>query len=307
MSISDAGLYGPDSITWRVHADPAMSAAGVRALFLQALHPRAIVAVAEHSQFRSDPWGRLFRTAEYVGVTTYGTTEAAARQSARVRRIHAAFEGTDDVTGERFRIDSPDLLLWVHCTEIESFLSTARRAGLRLSAAEADRYVSEQLRSARLVGLDPERDGVPRTVTELHDYYEDVRPQLRLTPAALDAARFLVNPPMPTWVRLATPAIPAWISLSALGFSLMPRWARRLYAVTALPSTDVAATLAVRALRTALLAVPPTLRDGPHVKDAKTRVATHAVRRLEPVDRVSDERTTGRRRTGSTRSVPVGT
>jgi uncharacterized protein (DUF2236 family) len=169
----------------------------------------------------------------------------------------------------------------VHCTEIESFLTTARRAGLRLTPAEADRYVREQLRSARLVGLDPDR--VPKTVRELDRYYDAVRPQLRLTPAALDAARFLVTPPMPAWVRLATPAIPAWISLSALGFSLMPRWARRLYALPGLPTTDLAATVAVRALRGALLAVPATWRDGPHVKDAKARVAHHTVRRLEAV------------------------
>ena len=84
----DAGLYGPDSVTWRVHADPTMALSGLRALMLQAVHPLAMAGVAQHSDFREDPWGRLFRTAEYVGVTTYGTTSQARRAGAKVRGIH---------------------------------------------------------------------------------------------------------------------------------------------------------------------------------------------------------------------------
>jgi uncharacterized protein (DUF2236 family) len=272
VTISDLGLFGPDSVTWRLHADPAMGPAGLRALFLQALHPEAMAGVAAHSDFRADPWGRLFRTGDFVGTITYGTTEEAGRAAARVRGIHRGY-----------RVDDPELLVWVHCAEVDSFLSTARRAGLRLTDAEADQYVGEQTRSARLVGLDPEADGVPTTVAELAEYFTEVRPALRLTPPAIEAARLLSVPPMPWRVRLATPALPAWMSLVTLGFSLLPGWARQLYGVPVLPFSDLTASTSVRALRTALLAVPAAWRDGPKLTEAKARAAVHPVRRLHAV------------------------
>ena len=116
---NDPGLYGPGSVTWRVHADPSMALAGLRALLLQALHPLAMAGVAQHSEFRGDPWGRLFRTAEYVGTTTFGTTVEAQRAVAKVRGIHRQLTATDPATGQTYRIDRPDLLRWVHCVEVE--------------------------------------------------------------------------------------------------------------------------------------------------------------------------------------------
>jgi len=125
----DPGLYGPHSVTWRVHADPSMALSGLRALLLQALHPLAMSGVAQHSDFRQDPWGRLFRTADYVGVTTYGSTEQARRAGAKVRGIHRKLAGIEPETGTAYRVDDPELLRWVHCVEVESFLSTAVRCG----------------------------------------------------------------------------------------------------------------------------------------------------------------------------------
>src|SRR4051812_49900268 len=91
----DAGLFGPDSVTWRVHADPLMGIAGLRALLLQALHPVVLEGVTQNSSFREDPWGRLARTAEYVGTVTYGTMREAQRAGARVRGVHRKVRGID--------------------------------------------------------------------------------------------------------------------------------------------------------------------------------------------------------------------
>src|SRR5690242_7200674 len=133
-----------------------MLVGGLRAVYLQALHPRAMAGVAQNSSFRDDPWGRLERTAVYLASVVYGTTDEANRAAARIRRIHSRLRATDPDTGEVFRVDEPDLLRWVHVTEVDSFLTTARRSGLALSDAEADRYVDEQRRAAALVGLDPD-------------------------------------------------------------------------------------------------------------------------------------------------------
>src|SRR3954452_19653973 len=152
---ADPGLFGPDTVTWRVHADPVLWVGGLRALYLQALHPLAIAGVDEHSDFRSDPWGRLIRTASWIGLTTYGTTAEVEVAAARLRKIHGYVRGNDPVTGKPYAADDPELLLWVHCCLVESFLSTYRRCGGPLTQDEADRYVAEQVRLAPLVGLDP--------------------------------------------------------------------------------------------------------------------------------------------------------
>ncbi|MBX6722618.1 MAG: DUF2236 domain-containing protein, partial [Dactylosporangium sp.] len=260
----DAGLFGPDSVTWRVHREPILWLGGLRSLYLQALHPRAIAGVMQNSTFRSDPWGRLARTARYVGTVIFGTTAQAQQAGRRVRAVHARLTAIDPRTGERFRIDEPDLLRWVHVTEVESFLSTATRAGLRLSPAEADRYYAEQRRAAELVGLDP--DSVPGSVAEVEEYYRQVRPQLAMTKEAADVALFLAAPPLP-WGLGLTPARPALAGLAATAVSLLPAWARRLYGLPGLPTTDVAATLTARTLRLALSALPSRLQPGPLYRD----------------------------------------
>lgn len=126
---ADPGLFGPGSVSWQMHGDPMMWVAGVRALYLQALHPRAVRGVMQNSDFRKDAWGRLMRTAGFVGTLTYGTTEAAERYGARVRRIHRLLKATDPATGESYGVDEPGLLLWVHCAEVDSYLQVQRRSG----------------------------------------------------------------------------------------------------------------------------------------------------------------------------------
>jgi uncharacterized protein (DUF2236 family) len=267
---ADPGLFGPQSVSWRVHADPSMALAGLRALLLQAVHPLAMAGVAQHSDFRGDPWGRLFRTAEYVGVVTYGTTDQAERTAARVRGIHRRLRGVEPESGTPYRVDDAELLLWVHCCEVESFLSTAVRCGLRVSAADRDRYYREQVVSAELVGV-AARD-VPATSADMEAYFQRVRPQLRVTAEARSTAAFVLWPPMPSLVRLGTPARPAWVALAGAAAAMLPRWARRLYALPGLPATDVAATAAGVAFRSGLLVVPERLRHGPHVREAQQRL-----------------------------------
>lgn len=266
----DPGLYGPDSVTWRVHADPSMALAGLRALLLQATHPVAMHGVFTNSDFRADPWGRLFRTAEYVAVTAYGTTREAERAGARVRGIHRRLSGVEPASGAAYRVDDPKLLRWVHCCEVESFLSTVVRCGLRLSPEERDRYYAEQTRNATLVGLDPA--SVPASVAQMADYFARMRPQLRVGPEGRAAAQFVLWPSMPARVQLGTPARPAWVALATAAFAMLPPWARRLYRLPGLPTTDLAATAAGLAFRNGLLVVPARLRNGPHLRAAQQRV-----------------------------------
>jgi len=264
----DPGLYGPDSVTWRVHADPSMALAGLRALLLQAVHPLAMAGVAQHSDFRKDPWGRLFRTAEYVAVTAFGTTREAERAAAKVRGIHGKLAGVEPESGTSYQVADPALLRWVHCVEVESFLSTSVRCGLRLSGAEQDAYYAEQVANATLIGV----PDVPDSRAAMADYFTGMRPELRVTAEARRAARFVLFPPMPALVQLGTPARPGWVALAGAAAAMLPRWARRLYRLPGIPTTDLAATAAGLAFRTGLLVVPDGLRQGPQVKAARERL-----------------------------------
>jgi len=272
VTSGDTGLFGPDSMTWRVHGDPAMAIAGFRALLLQAVHPLVMAGFDANSTFRDDPWGRLRRTGEWVATVTYGTTADAEAAGARLRSLHGRLApGIEPRTGRSYRVDDPDLLLWVHCTEVESFLSTYRRCGGRLAPGDGDRYVAEMRTSARLVGLDPAR--VPDTVAGIEEYYRRVRPELRVSAVARSNALWGFVPPMPRWVQVLTPARPAWAGLVTVAAGMLPPWARRLYGLPGLPTTDLAATLSGRAVRSALVALPERWLGSPARRQAHARLA----------------------------------
>lgn len=262
------GLFGPGSVTWRVHAEPILLLAGLRALYLQALHPRAIAGVMQNSDYKADPWGRLLRTVKYVATVVYGTTEQAQAAGHRVRALHARMVASDPRTGERFRIDDPELLLWVHTSEVESFVETARRSGLRLSPEDVDRYYLEQRRAAELVGLDPGR--VPGSAADVAQFYRETRPRLGVTRDSAETLAFLTVPPLP-WKLGFTPVRLAYSGVAATAFGLLPPWARRLYGAPGLPTTDLSATLSVRTLRLALNALPRSVFEGPLYRAAMRR------------------------------------
>lgn len=273
MADADPGLFGPDSVTWRMHADPMMWVAGVRALYLQALHPRAVRGVMQNSDFRKDAWGRLLRTARFVAATTYGTSEAAEKAGARVRTIHSRLTATDPDTGERYGLDEPGLLMWVHCAEIDSYLHVVRRSGFHLTDAQADRYVAEHRVSARLVGLDP--GTVPASVPDLAAYFDRVRPELAAGPEALDVDGFLRRPPVHP---LLTPArATLWRRVAFLAHASLPPYAHTLYGTDAPPAPAVD-----RGLRTTgrlLRTVPARLRwqlPPKHILGAMARLGPRA-------------------------------
>ncbi|MGY1606948.1 oxygenase MpaB family protein [Geodermatophilus sp. SYSU D00700] len=264
------GFFGPDSITWRVHADPVYGVGGLRALLLQALHPVAMDGVARNSVFRESPWQRLARTGEYVDTLTFGSRREAIRLVRRVRGMHRRLGGTEGTTGRTYRVDDPDLLLWVHACQVDSLLDVARRADV-VTPAEADRYVAEQVVAAELIGADA--GDVPASVADLEAYFTRMRPALALTPDARDAWRFIALPPMPRWVQLLTPARPAWGTLASLAVATLPPWARRLASLPGFAVTDAAATAALRAFRTGLLALPDRARLSPVVRAGFERTA----------------------------------
>lgn len=217
----------------RVHGDAAMFVGGLRALLLQSLHPSAMAAVAAHSGYRADPWGRLARTSTFLAVTTFGPAGDAQTAVDRVRAIHDRVRGRT-AAGVPYVAGDPHLLTWVHVAEVDSFLRAHQVYGARaLDPAQADEYVAQTAVVARALGAhDP-----PTDVRALAATLGAYRDELSATAEARDTAAFLLRePPVPR------PARPGYGVLAAAAVALLPRETRAMLGVGDHPWLD--ATLA---------------------------------------------------------------
>jgi len=234
----------------QVHGDAAMFVGGLRALLLQSLHPLAMAGVEGHSGFRSYPWGRLQRTSYFLAVTTFGAASDAEAAVAKVRAIHERVRGTAP-DGRPYRASDPHLLRWVHVAEVDSFLAAYQRYGAgRLDQAGRDAYLADAALVAEKLGVtDP-----PTTEAQLRTQLQAYRPELRSTPAARAAARFMVlQPPLPLAAR------PGYAALAAAAVGLLPWWARWPLRLPYLPIAEatagrVAGDGVVRTIRWAMAA-----------------------------------------------------
>jgi uncharacterized protein (DUF2236 family) len=259
-SPSDAGLFGPRSLVWRVHRDRSFPLAGMRSLMVQALHPLAMAGVAQHSTWERDPFGRLAATSGYVLTVTYGDTTTAHAVAARVRAVHAHVRGTDGVTGLDYSAEDPELLLWVHAAMVDSIVHVVQRYGRGLDTAEADRYVAEMVPFAEIVGVPAQL--VPTSVAALRDYIESV--DLRqATPAARDAIGVVLDPP-----GLSDELRDLWHDLGQVAVGTLPGWARSMYGFAEPP----AAALEREPVRQLIGAIDLAFEALPGVLESRERI-----------------------------------
>ncbi len=217
----DPGLYGPDSVIWRVHGDfSSMLCGGISALLMQMLHPLALAGVWDHSTFRSDMMGRLRRTSQFIAVTTFGNTVDARTLIERVRRIHLQVTGVD-AQGVEYAASDPRLLTWVHVAETSRFLAShVRYKNPQLSLAEQDRYYAEAAVVAEALGAEQ----VPKSVEDVEAYLLAMQPQLRCDERTREVLSILMNAPAPSWQ-----ARPAMKAMLMAGIELLPEWAQQQF------------------------------------------------------------------------------
>jgi len=200
-----------------VHGDASMFVGGIRALLLQTLHPAAMRAVAEHSGYRGDMWGRLHRTSTFLATTSFGHAEDAQRSVDIVKAIHRRVTGTMP-DGTPYAASDPHLLRWVHVAEVDSFLLAHTVYGRDpLDQAGRDTYLDQAATIAEKLGA----TDVPHSEAELRDCLASYRPELRGTPEAREAGKhLLLTPPLPL------PARAPYGVLAAAAVGLMPAWTR---------------------------------------------------------------------------------
>ncbi|KQM29041.1 MULTISPECIES: oxygenase MpaB family protein [unclassified Sphingomonas] len=216
----DDGLFGPGSVSWRVHGDfSSMMIGGTTALLMQMLHPAALAGVWDHSNFRRDMLGRLKRTAQFIAGTTYGGTAEAGRLIDHVRHIHDRVHGVLP-DGTPYDANDPHLLTWVHVAETDSFL----RAYLRyrdphLSRADQDRYFAENVVVAERLGA---RD-VSDSRAAVDAWLLKVRGELCCDHRTRTVRDALLQQPLPN------PFLKGFGALNtAAAIDLLPPWARAM-------------------------------------------------------------------------------
>lgn len=215
------GLFGPQSVAWRVHGDvTTMMVGGIAALLLQMLHPAVLGGVWDHSNFRADMHGRLRRTARFIALTTYGSRDEALGAIARVRHIHERVQGRLP-DGTAYAASDPELLTWVHVTETLSFLDAwIRYAEPQMSSADQDRYFAEVASVAEALGA---RD-VPMSRAQTLRAIDAMRPHLRADRRTREVAAIVLRQPR----GAPLDAVPLGL-IQRAAVDLLPDWARRLH------------------------------------------------------------------------------
>lgn len=248
----DAGLFGPDSVTWRVLSHPSTLLGGVRALVLQSLDPLTVAGVAQHSRFREEPIGRLQTTARFVTVAAFGTTEHIGRECATIRRVHERVKGvTSD--GRPYSASNPLQLRFVHMALVQSLLVAYELfVPGGLGEEDADRFVLEWNAIAPLLAFDSVP--LPASRRDLDAMLEEYGEGFQVGRDAAEAFEFLSDPPLAASMR------PAYRVILAAAVGSLPHYVRRLLPGTlpspSLPVTRVVGTMSVAAL-TAVLGPSP--------------------------------------------------
>jgi len=198
-----------------------MLVGGLRALLVQSMHPLVMAGVAEHSQYREDPLGRLARTVRYVAATTYSPLAEVDAMLSMVEHAHTHVRGIAP-DGRPYAANDPDLLAWVHNTQVQSFLLAYRWYGPGLDDMRANQYIVEMAALGERVGA----FDLPRTTYELNRWI-DQHPDRKASAQAQDAARFLLHPP------LVAPARQAYVPIAAGALAAIPKdWRRELHLPT---------------------------------------------------------------------------
>jgi len=190
----DAGFYGPESDVWKVHGSLATLVGGVRALLMQAAYPAALAGVSQHSAYDTDPLGRLERTTRWLTITSFGSTEAIAKEARRVNTLHNHVVGdyeTADSIRHHYEASQSRHLLWVHCAFTDSFLTAYRELG-RDEDRSVVNYVGEWARSAEPLGL----QGAPHSDAELQEVLNDfLNNEIGEIEATRRIVHFIIHPP----------------------------------------------------------------------------------------------------------------
>ena len=277
----DPGLFGPNSVTWKVVREPLLVLAGGRALLMQAAHPLVAQGAIDHSTYRTDPFGRLLRTLEWVATCAFGTTAEARAGCRRVNRLHGGVQGRlprgNGTAAHRFgrpySAQDPELLRWVHATLVDTMLVAHDALVGGLDDGDRDQFVREWNDVAALMGVPRGRRFPSRAA--LGAYVASEIRSGRIAPGrgSREVADTVLAPPLPSVM-----AVPAWRLVTFVTLGLLPAELREGYRVPWTPLHDAGHRVLCSGLRAAHPGLPRRMRVSPAHDWAERRVGRAARR-----------------------------
>jgi uncharacterized protein (DUF2236 family) len=265
-----AGFFGPDSVTWAINREAVVYLGGLRALLMQIAHPKVAQGVADYSNFRDDPLGRLFRTFEVVHAMVFGTRAEAVTASERLHRVHARIHGRvrdplPSGVDPDYSAGDPELLAWVYATLVDSSMVAHRAFLPSLPAAEWERFYEESKVFAMLCGID--ETTLPERLADFRAWMRKrlAEPVLTVTPTAREIAdAVLKGPPV---LYLFRP------SNYVLASAMLPPRLREGFGLSAGLPVRAAYRVGTRCVRSLVTRMPPALRHLPSARRAERRCA----------------------------------
>ena len=256
-------LPGPGSVSWRVNREAALLLGGGRALLMQLAHPRVAAGVADHSDFVSDPVGRLRRTLELSLALTFGDPGEVRAAAERINRTHRR------VTGPGYRALDPDLLLWVDATLIDSALVSYRTFVGPLARTDQEAYYREAKQLGALLGIAAHH--YPETLADFERYLElMLAGPARPDPTGLRLARLVLRP------RVGALPGAAFAPLDVVTAGLLPAPLREAFGLPWGRARRALFRTATMTLRPLLRAAPAAVRVVPPARVAERRARAAA-------------------------------
>lgn len=267
----DFGLFGPDTVTWRIHQEPALALGMGRAILMQLAHPSVAAGVAQHSGFPSVAWRRVLHTLQVGTRISFGDAATSRRAADGLKALHRSVRGVR-ADGHSYRADDPDLLLWVWATLVESAVVGYAILVAPLHEDDVERYYQEQQRFALACGVP---DGHwPPDYRSLLAYIEDmIERHLDATPEARRIAASVLMPPVPAPLGLAARFVLELLKLTTVG--LLPPAVRRQYELQWGPAREAIFRGAMQATRRASAVrpgLPPRARAAAQLLSALSRM-----------------------------------
>jgi uncharacterized protein (DUF2236 family) len=260
------GHFGPDSVLWRISRESVVLLGGGRALILQMAHPGVAAGVAEHSNYREDPWGRAYRSVEVALRIVFGDPESSRRAAQQLKRVHARVNGTDD-RGRPYSARDPELLMWVHATLFDTALEIYDRYVGCLGEDARVRAWGEAIRTGEMYGIP--RDRQPRDYAAFRRYWDRMLDRgLRITAVTREVTDLVLNPPLP---RVAFPVVEA-MRLVTVG--TLPGNIRRRLGLSWGPGRERLLGASEAAVRGIMPLLPDLVRSVPPARAAGRRVAS---------------------------------
>jgi uncharacterized protein (DUF2236 family) len=259
------GMYGPDTVTWRVGREAVLLLGGGRALLLQVAHPLVAAGVEQHSSYGADPWGRLYRTIDVTTRIAFGDRRTSGEAAAALRRVHGRVVGTA-ADGTPYAANRPDLLLWVWATLLDTSLLVYRRYVGSLARAEVERYYEEQTRFALACGVSV--GAWPADYEAFREYFETtVEDDLHPTEDSRRIAAAVLGSGVPLPLR----PVSAALNLATVG--LLPPRLRERFGYHWGPGRQALLDASSFTLRQAIRLLPSPLRELPAARAAGRRAA----------------------------------